>query len=130
MTRDLIGALVVASTLVGCAVAPTPPPSSSGGSGAAAVVQPADAYAHLSDDDVGLATAALQRALEREPDGGSLPWRNAKTGRSGSFKPLRSYVTSNGYFCRSYEEEIGAAAESERFRHDACRNEEGVWIWL
>lgn len=115
MPRKLTVAALVAGLLSGCASAPKP-------SG--------DAYADLSGNDLRLAAATMQKALEAGPDGKRVDWANAATGRSGAVKPLRTYVSSGGYFCRGYEEELRHGERSERFRHDACRNERGVWVWL
>ena len=115
MSRKLTALTFVVALLSGCASAPKP-------SG--------DAYADLAGDDVRLAAATLQKALEAGPDGKRVAWENAATGRSGTVRPLRTYVTGGGYFCRSYEEELRHGERAETFRHDACRNERGVWVWL
>jgi surface antigen len=105
-----------------CAGGPASPP--------AAAPPPTDPYARLSPEDVALAAAALAKALEANRDGERARWRNEATGNAGSITPLRTYVTANGYFCRPYQEELRTDAGAERFRHEACRNEDGVWVWL
>jgi surface antigen len=90
----------------------------------------ADAYAALKADDLALATATMQRALEGESDGSGLGWRNTATGHAGAFTPVRSYVASNGYFCRVYREDLRVGRGAEAYQHEACRNEKGLWVWL
>lgn len=108
-------ALAAACLLAGCA-------SGTGRTG--------NAYADLAPEDVALASAAMQEVLETGHDGKEVGWKNGATGRSGSVKPLSTYLTSNGYFCRSYEERLRDGRRERGFRHDACRNEQGAWIWL
>jgi surface antigen len=89
-----------------------------------------DPYALLTPGEVALAATTMQEALETDPDGKSRSWTNEATGRAGTIKPVRTYVTRNGYYCRAYQEELRSGPKRERFRHDACRNEKGLWLWL
>jgi hypothetical protein len=45
-------------------------------------------YGRLSDQDVALAAALLQDALETAPDGAARAWTNRATGNSGRVTPL------------------------------------------
>lgn len=87
-------------------------------------------YGHLSDQDVALAAVLLQDALETAPDGTSRAWFSQATGDGGRITPIRSYLSEGGYFCRDYEEELAVGGQSGRFRHVACRDSAGRWIWL
>jgi surface antigen len=126
MPRHMPIALIVTSLLAGCAS--TPPPQTPAPRPQAAAVQ--DPYALLTPGEVALAATTMQEALETDPDGKSRSWTNEATGRAGSIKPVRTYVTRNGYYCRAYQEELRSGPKRERFRHDACRNEKGLWLWL
>ena len=126
MLRHMPIALIVTSLLAGCASTP-PPPTPAPRPQAAAVQDP---YALLTPGEVALAATTMQEALETDPDGKSRSWTNEATGRSGTIKPVRTYVTRNGYYCRAYQEELRSGPKRERFRHDACRNEKGLWLWL
>jgi surface antigen len=126
MPRHMPIALIVTSLLAGCAS--TPPPQTPAPRPQAAAVQ--DPYALLTPGEVALAATTMQEALETDPDGKSRSWTNEATGRAGTIKPVRTYVTRNGYYCRAYQEELRSGPKRERFRHDACRNEKGLWLWL
>ena len=122
----------LAGLLAACA-STTPPPQDPGARASAAAAPapgPEDAYARLAPEDVALAAATMQKALESSPDGERLGWKNGATGRSGGITPLRTYVTAGGYYCRTYQEELRGADGADRFRHEACRNEDGAWVWL
>ena len=126
MLRHMPIALIVTSLLAGCA-STLPPPTPAPRPQAAAVQDP---YALLTPGEVALAATTMQEALETDPDGKSRSWTNEATGRAGTIKPVRTYVTRNGYYCRAYQEELRSGPKRERFRHDACRNEKGLWLWL
>jgi surface antigen len=126
MLRHMPIALIITSLLAGCASTP-PPPTPAPRPQAAAVQDP---YALLTPGEVALAATTMQEALETDPDGKSRSWTNEATGRAGTIKPVRTYVTRNGYYCRAYQEELRSGPKRERFRHDACRNEKGLWLWL
>jgi surface antigen len=126
MLRHMPIALIVTSLLAGCASTP-PPPTPAPRPQAAAVQDP---YALLTPGEVALAATTMQEALETDPDGKSRSWTNEATDRAGTIKPVRTYVTRNGYYCRAYQEELRSGPKRERFRHDACRNEKGLWLWL
>jgi surface antigen len=125
MLRHVPIALIITSLLAGCASTP-PPPTPAPRPQAAAVQDP---YALLTPGEVALAATTMQEALETDPDGKSRSWTNEATGRAGTIKPVRTYVTCNGYYCRAYQEELRSGTKRERFRHDACRNEKGLWLW-
>jgi surface antigen len=87
-------------------------------------------YERLSDQDVVLAAALLQEALETAPDGTVRSWTNRATGNGGRVMPLRSYLSEGGYFCRDYQEEVAVDGRTGRFEHAACRDQAGIWVWL
>ncbi len=126
MLRHLAVALIVTSLLAGCATTAPPPPKPVRAPQAALH----DPYAELTPGEVALAATTMQEALETDPDGKSRGWTNEATGRAGTIKPVRTYITSNGYYCRSYQEELRSGPNRERLRHEACRNEKGLWLWL
>lgn len=89
-----------------------------------------DLYGSLRGNELTLAARSVQQALETKPDGERVAWTSGRTGWSGAVRPLRTYITSGGYFCRTYEEELRKDTRNERFEHDACRSDKGAWIWL
>jgi surface antigen len=114
MTLRLVPALGVAALLAACATAGSPDPN---------------LYSKLGDGDVRRAAATLQASLETARDGERLGWRNASSGHAGSVRPLVTYVSESGEFCRRYEETLALGAEAASYRQDACRGEDGYWAW-
>ncbi|HET6522305.1 MAG TPA: RT0821/Lpp0805 family surface protein [Geminicoccaceae bacterium] len=115
-TLALVGALALALAACTTATPPSEAPSP---------------YARLSEHDIVLAAAALQRTLETAPDGQSRGWRNAESGSAGRITPTRTYLSDGGYFCRDYREELTVTGgETGAFDHRACRDDAGRWLWL
>lgn len=84
-------------------------------------------YRSMTDKDVLLANAALDRALERNLSGVAAKWRNRGNGNHGSVTPLQTYRASGGGYCREYEEEIVVGPDSEHYLATACRDALGTW---
>ena len=87
-------------------------------------------YDQLQEQDVRMAAATLQRSLEQGRSGETLSWRNVATGAKGSLTPQRTMLTAEGYYCRDYDETIVVAGRSGQWRHTACRNKDGRWVWI
>jgi len=87
-------------------------------------------YMRMTDADVELADATVQRALETQLSGISLDWRNPASGHSGTVTPQRTYRTANGVYCRSYREELTVGQRTANYSDRACRNGDGLWIPL
>jgi surface antigen len=86
-------------------------------------------YHFMSDQDVGIANATLDRALESTPSGSSVTWSNAASGHSGAIRPIRTeYLSTKKVYCREYEESLTIGRETETYRDRACRNDDGQWI--
>ncbi|WP_269584926.1 RT0821/Lpp0805 family surface protein [Roseibium sp. Sym1] len=82
----------------------------------------------MQRSDQTLATRNLQKALENSVSGKTLNWRNAKSGASGSVTPTRTWKTTRGTYCRSYNEVIRlASGKSMRRKGVACRQANAVW---
>lgn len=113
-------ALVIAGSALAASCATTSPSQSTG---------PNDEplYQKMSDDDVALADAAVQRSLESQLSEETLSWRNPASGNSGSVTPLRTYRASSGVYCREYREMLFVSNESESYREVACRRDGGFW---
>src|SRR5437764_13227341 len=78
-------------------------------------------YRGLEDGDLARMTPVLQRTLETAPSGETGRWRNDATNRSGSVRPLRTFRTTSGYFCRDFQESIAANGADEPQIRTACR---------
>ncbi len=87
-------------------------------------------YQSLAQSDVTLASRLIQTTLESAPDGATRRWVNDQTGNSGAVTPTRTYLSSGGYFCRDYREELSLGGRSGQYFHTACRNDEARWVWL
>jgi len=84
----------------------------------------------MTDQDVELAVATMQRALDTRPNGGTMSWTNADSGNSGVIRPIDAVMTEGGYPCRRYEERLTVDARTASYESRACRNDAGRWIWL
>ena len=93
----------------------------------ASMRSPEPLYRSMTDSDVVLANAALDRALERNLSGSRASWRNRGNGNHGSITPLRTYRANNGGYCRDYREELVVGNDSERYTATACRDARGLW---
>lgn len=94
-------------------------------------VVPYDLYELMSDSDVALAVETMQLGLETGSDGAVARWSNPETGNSGAIKPLRTYQTAGGYFCRDFEELLNVDDIVRVYEDNhACRADDGVWRFL
>jgi surface antigen len=108
------GSAALMLALTACAAPPPQPPL----------------YAALTDRDVALAVETMQEALERHGNNDALAWANDDTGNGGAITPLATFVTTGGYPCRRYVEQLEVSGRSGRYEHVACRNEDGDWVWI
>lgn len=86
-----------------------------------------DPREQLPAEDVKIADAAKQQALETRRDGEPIAWRNVKTGNSGSITPVRTYVTEAGTFCREYREVVSIGTSKEEATATGCRTRPRAW---
>jgi surface antigen len=73
------------------------------------------------------AQAATQRALEKEPSGTAVAWKNPDSGHSGTVTPVRTYQKSGGQYCREYQQNISIGGEEHQAYGTACRQPDGSW---
>ncbi len=81
----------------------------------------------LDDRDRRLQAEAAQRALERAPAGRAVAWRNPDSGHAGTVKPVRTYQTAGGTYCRDYQTTVTIEGRQERASGTACRQPDGRW---
>jgi surface antigen len=86
-------------------------------------------YARLADSDVAMAVNTMQTALMSGRDGHTATWQNDATAMRGAITPLRTFLTSRGYFCRAYREDIWLDRHQQSQVNTACLNDDGKWIW-
>lgn len=83
--------------------------------------------ASLDRADLNYYNQTSQQALETLEPGQSLPWRNPKSGNSGTVTPSKYYQTSQGQYCREYTQTIKIGGKVQEGVGTACRNEDGSW---
>jgi surface antigen len=87
-------------------------------------------YQSLHEGDVALAARLMQSTLENAPDGVTRRWSNTETGHEGAITPTRTYLSTEGRFCREYREELTLGDQTGFYFHTACRDDDERWIWL
>lgn len=85
-------------------------------------------YVHMTDEDLHLANQAVQNALEFGVSDTLSTWNNLADSSWGAIKPLRTWRTQGGSYCREYEEQLRIGERSERYVDVACRNPDGIWL--
>jgi surface antigen len=87
-------------------------------------------YQSLRESDVAVASRLMQSTLENTPDGVTRRWSNAETGHEGAITPTRTYLSTEGRFCREYREELALGDQTGFYFHTACRSDDERWVWL
>jgi surface antigen len=152
MKTLLVGTLLLALTLSGCASTMGPKESAGSlvggvggavigsqvGSGTGRVVATAvGAIAGLLvGQEVGRSLDRADRlemqrtaqySLENSRSGESSTWRNPDTGHHGSITPRRTYRTERGQYCREYTQTVNIGGEEHQAYGTACRQPDGSW---
>ncbi|WP_165847979.1 RT0821/Lpp0805 family surface protein [Paraburkholderia lacunae] len=71
---------------------------------------------------------AVQEALQNSKNHQTSHWHNAKTGNSGSIKPLSGYTASpSAQTCRGFTETYVREGKTYEQNAHACRNSKGEW---
>jgi surface antigen len=81
----------------------------------------------LDQRDRQLAYRSNQTALESYQVGQTSTWTNPDSGHSGSFTPTNTYQTSQGQYCREYQQTVAVGGESQQAYGTACRQPDGSW---
>lgn len=67
-------------------------------------------------------------STERSLDSGKpVSWHNPDTGTYGDVKPVRSYNTEQGQYCREFQQTIYIDGERKQGYGTACRQPDGSW---
>lgn len=82
--------------------------------------------ASLDRADMSYYNRTSQYALENGRPGEALPWRNPRSGNSGTVTPGDYYETAGGY-CREYTQTIRVGGRTEQGYGRACRQPDGTW---
>ena len=86
-------------------------------------------YARMADSDVEIAVSTMQTALMNGHEGDTFAWSNDATPMRGAFTPLRTFLTSQGYYCRDYREDLWFEEAQQSFTNMACLDDGGRWVW-
>lgn len=81
----------------------------------------------LDKADAAMANQTTQRALETAQPGQALPWSNQQSGNSGSITPQAYYQTSDGSYCREFQQTIVVGGKRQNGFGKACRQPDGSW---
>lgn len=86
------------------------------------------AYSSLAPRAEVLARNTVQTALETATSQSSLEWSFAEDGSKGTVKPLRTYKSTTGFYCREYVEVVETTTDGRNSRQrTACRDLDGIW---
>jgi len=83
--------------------------------------------ASLDRADHAYAIETANYGLETVPSGNSVSWSNPDSGHYGDFTPQSTYQTSNGQYCREYQQTVTVGGRIERSYGTACRRPDGSW---
>lgn len=81
----------------------------------------------LDANDKQYSQRTTQDALEYNKTGQTSTWRNPDSGNSGTVTPVRTYQSSAGNDCRTFETTIYVDGDQETGMGQACRDQEGSW---
>ena len=81
----------------------------------------------LDKADALYASQAQYQALEYQPAGAAVPWRNPDTGHAGSVQPLATWQTPSGSYCREFTHVVYVGSHPEKAHGRACRQPDGSW---
>lgn len=68
-----------------------------------------------------------QKGLASAQDGQVLDWKNPETGNSGIFRPVRSFYTADGSYCRQYRSTVAFEKGVYSGNGMACLRANGIW---
>jgi len=78
--------------------------------------------------DRAVVKSVVNRVLEKERTGTTIPWSNAETGSAGTVTVTRTYYRGDGVPCREYERTLERAGEATvTVRGTGCRNRDAIW---
>jgi surface antigen len=81
----------------------------------------------LDRADVQYYNRTSQQAMETGQPGQPFPWQNPQNGHGGTVVPQGYYQTSDGRYCREYNQTIQIDGRSQSAHGRACREPDGTW---
>lgn len=82
--------------------------------------------ANLTKQDRIYQQRAYNQAMEHNPSGSQVSWRNPDSNTYGTFTPTRTYH-ENGMYCREFTQKVVIGGKTEQGVGHACRNPDGSW---
>ncbi len=79
------------------------------------------------DDVDRLKAQKAQEKARAAPIGESISWNNPDTGNHGSITPVRDGTSTQGRYCREFQQTIVVGGELESGYGTACRQPDGSW---
>jgi surface antigen len=61
------------------------------------------------------------------PMGETIAWNNPKSGNSGTVTPTRDGTSSDGRYCREFQQSVTIAGKTQQGYGVACRQPDGSW---
>ena len=81
-----------------------------------------------SMDDVDRMRAdEANRAAQTAPIGRAITWNNPDSGHSGSVTPVRDGTSSDGLYCREFQQTVTIGGKTQSAYGTACRQPDGTW---
>ncbi len=80
----------------------------------------------MDEQDRMRANQAVTQA-HQAPLGETIVWNNPDSGNSGTVTPVRDGTTSNGLYCREFQQTITVGGRTETAYGTACRQPDGTW---
>lgn len=71
---------------------------------------------------------AAYKSLSDSSSNGKIHWSNDKSGNSGSFQPVRTFLDHKGRICRDFITEVTVDGKQEKAQQTACKNGAGIWV--
>ena len=70
---------------------------------------------------------STDNALENQPSGTAVAWKNPDSGNYGTVTPKPSYQDSGGKYCREFSQTVTVGGKTEEAYGTACRQPDGSW---
>jgi surface antigen len=71
--------------------------------------------------------SSTQTALETGQSGTTSNWHNPDSGNRGTVTPQPAYETTEGQYCREYQQSVTVGDKAETAYGTACRQPDGTW---
>lgn len=70
---------------------------------------------------------STNNALERQPSGTAVAWKNPDSGNYGTVTPKPVFQNNGGQYCREFSQSVTVGGKTEEAYGTACRQPDGAW---